>query len=143
MLSSMRPSSSRRWQPCAIARWRSPVFVKRGVGGARSFLQPDHVAQDAALVFKLCVFAGLRSHGLDFIALKGPQIGLPQLFLRGAVQFGKFSDARAPRGKAATLRVTISAAPANPSSISRWTRRKKLLLIVLAMDIAQVTAPVP
>ena len=62
------------------------IFVQRGISAAGQFLQPDHVAQHAALVFELGVLTGLGRDRLDFLALERPQIRQSKLFLRVAVE---------------------------------------------------------
>ena len=63
------------------------IFVQRGVSAAGQLLQPDHVAQHAALIFEFGVLAGLGRDRLDFLALERPQIRQPKLFLGVAVEF--------------------------------------------------------
>ncbi len=114
------------------------VFVQRRVGGAGRLLQTHHVAQHAALVFKLRVFAQLRIHRFDFVALKTPQVGLAQLFLRGAVELGQFLRCRAPaRVERRDLRQLLGRVREPVQHFPLHAPGKQLLLIVLAMDIAQ------
>ena len=71
---------SRRYAPVLPGAWRSAdlrgctgrIFVQRGISAAGQFLQPDDVAQYAALIFELGVLTGLGRDRLDFLALERP-----------------------------------------------------------------------